>query len=504
MTVKPMTPPPASGTAEAATRTMLAMIIIISCFYFFTGGGANQAAQFCLVRSIIEEGRIQIDTFSGITQDVSKFERHYYSNKAPGLPFFSVPIVAVVHSIANGLGLNTAGESALYWEARVATLFGSTLPTVAVVLMIFCLARRFGASSAGSTMSALLYGLGTTAWSSGTIFWSHALTASCLFSGYSLALLLTNPGSTDRLFRIAAFCGFCSGWAVLTEYHALGAAAIISGFALWNVNSQGWSHLRRVAAGIGAGASLPAALLLGYQYLAFGSPFQVSYQSTLTMDVHEEGFLGLTGPRPNVLMELLVGEYRGILPSAPILIVAIAGLVILGRDKRTRAAAVTAGAIFTYYLIFNSSLHFWAAGWTFGPRYLFPGVALLAVGLAPAWDLMDRSGRFLLSALGGASVFINLMAVSVQPFAPEGFRHPIRELYLPAFLDGRMSINNGPFYGDFSSKAFNLGEAIGLNGISSLLPLLGIWLVLILAWIHRVRPNEALASSKSPQETTNG
>lgn len=489
---------PEGERRSAAIPALLAALTVASSLYFFTGGGANQAAHFCVVRSLLEEGTVRIDSYYGITQDVSIVDGHRYSNKTPGLPIFATPFVATARAVVRAFGMDTTSERALFWMARVAIFFGSTVPATAIVLLIYSLSRRFGASLGAAVFAALGFALGSPAWSYGTIFWAHCLTGSCLLAGYASAVLLEDSTSAERDLQCGMASGLFAGWAVLTEYHALGAAAIIAGFALWNARPGGRLRIRRVAAAVAAGGSVPALLLMGYQFAAFGSPFRLSYQTTITADVHQEGFLGLTFPKLNIMRELMVGEYRGILPSAPVLVVAIAGLFILGRSLPRRPAALAAGGIFIYYFLFNSSLYFWAAGWTFGPRYLFPGMTLLAVGLAPAWDAVGRAGRPLLACLGLGSVFLNLVAVSVQPFAPEGLQHPIQKLYLPAFLDGRVSDNNGPFYGGFAAKAFNFGEVLGLKGLASLLPLFAIWAILVASFAWGIRSGRRPAAAEVP------
>jgi hypothetical protein len=85
-------------------------------------------------------------------------------------------------------------------------------------------------------------------------------------------------------------------------------------------------------------------------------------------------------------------------------------------------------------------------------------------------------------------VAATLVAVSTTPQPPSSFKAPMRELLLPAFADGDLSLNPQTFVHGGASPdllrgnrvphaAWNLGEIIGLRGRSSLAPLILVWML---------------------------
>ena len=75
-----------------------------------------------------------------------------------------------------------------------------------------------------------------------------------------------------------------------------------------------------------------------------------------------------------------------------------------------------------------------------------------------------------------------LIGVSVNAQPPESVRSPMSSLLLPAFLEGRLSLNQQSIVDaalaatrDPSAHASNLGERMGLRGHASLVPLALLW-----------------------------
>jgi hypothetical protein len=230
-------------------------------------------------------------------------------------------------------------------------------------------------------------------------------------------------------------------------------------------------------------------VLFAHNAAAFGSPFHLGYAAADSpLGRLDEGFFGITYPSPTVLRELLIGSYRGLLPLAPLLAIAPIGLVLIGRSRARRGAAITAAAIAMFYLFFNAAYHFWEGGWAYGPRQMLPAVPFLALGIAPLWDSWGRWGRVLLTLgwLWGAG--ITLVAVSTTPQPPAQIQAPVSELLWPAFREGDLALNNESFLayrGQVDAlrghpelhEGWNLGQLAGLRGLVSLVPLGVVWIV---------------------------
>jgi hypothetical protein len=283
--------------------------------------------------------------------------------------------------------------------------------------------------------------------------------------------------------------GLAAAWAVVTEYPAAPAALIIAMLA--------WRSWRWVL----LGAMLPVLGLAAYNAAAFGSPLRVGYESVQGFTGMQEGLLGITTPKRTVLQEILFGEFRGLLPLAPVLVIAPVGWLKL----RSRPAALAAASIVAYYLLFNASYFYWDGGFSYGPRHIGAALPFLALGLAPLWMGHLKVPLVLLTAWGIAMAG---MAVSTTVLLPESVMAPIRDVVWPAFARGDLALNHDLFVlradptaaptGVLDRGAWNLGMLLGLQGWLSLLPLGVCWAVVgVATWRIADTQAERPAPSKA-------
>jgi hypothetical protein len=226
-------------------------------------------------------------------------------------------------------------------------------------------------------------------------------------------------------------------------------------------------------------------VLLLYQKLAFGSATHVGYSSVEGFNGMKEGFLGITYPKAHVLVAILFGTFRGILPLAPVVALGPVGLVVLGKERR--GPALAAGGIALYYVLFNAAYHYWNGGWSFGPRHLSPALPFLCLGLAILWTRARTPLRAVMGTLAAWGLALALVCVATTAQPPDLVPHPVGDLLWPAFRTGDLSLNHESFFeagADWrhlrgrprvDHDAWNLGEKLGLRGLASLLPLFVVW-----------------------------
>jgi hypothetical protein len=477
---------------------LIGAVVFISNAYFYEGGGWNQNSRFDLVRAIVEQRTLRIDAYHQNTEDKAFANGHYYSDKAPGLALFAVPIAVSTRSLLRVVGVDPASAAGLTDLAYWLTVFAVGLPMALACSCLFWIALRLGSSVSASAFAATAMGLATPMWAYSTLFWGHALAGACLVFGFACALKLREEVSSAGDVFWGLSLGLTAGWATVTEYPSAPASAIVAGLAMILVWKDGPRRRWRVALGIGAGALICIAALMAYQYAAFGSVFHPSYAyyrpgafSWMT-----RGYLGLTYPRIDVALKLLFGCRRGLLFSGPVLLAAPYGLWLLWKQPATRAAGVSAAAIAVYYFLFHASFASWPAGWSYGPRYMSPGLPLLCVGLAPLWDHARPLCKSVVGALTAAGVGLTLMAVSVGAQPPDEFHCPLLQFYWPSFWAGRFSSNLGTVLIPAEQGttqvhgAFNLGELVGLHGLASLVPLFVMWALATVLWASFRRSEE--------------
>jgi len=469
---------------------LIGAVVFVSNAYFYEGGGWNQNSRFDLVRGIVEERTLRIDAYHQNTEDKAFANGHFYSDKAPGLALLAVPIAVAARPLLQAAGVDPASPRGLTDLAYCLTVFAVGLPMALACACLFWIALQLGSSVSASAFAAVALGLATPMWAYATLFWGHALAGACLVFAFACALRLGGDVSSagDVFWGVAL--GLTAGWATVTEYPSAPASAAVALLALVLVWKDGMRRRWRVTLGVGAGALACIAVLMAYQYAAFGSVFHPSYSyyAPGAFSWMTRGYLGLTYPRIDVALKLLFGCRRGLLFSGPVVLAAPYGLWLLWKQPATHAAAIAATSVAAYYFLFHASFASWPAGWSYGPRYMSPGLPLLCVGLAPLWDHARKACKIVVGALAAVGVGLTLMAVSVGAQPPDEFRCPLRQFYWPSFWAGRFSLNLGSVLIPAEQGAtqvhgaFNLGELAGLHGLASLIPILVVWGLTAALW----------------------
>jgi hypothetical protein len=472
------------------TELCLAAFLGVSYAYFYQGGGWNQNTRFALVRAIAVQGTLRIDNtahFDGhlVTGDLARHDGHLYSDKAPGLALAALLPFVIAEPMV-GDPNSRGGIAALSYAA---TLGAAGLPTVVSALLVFWLAGSLGCTRRAAAFAAAAFGVATPAWCYATLFYGHALASACLIASFAAAVSLRRAGTARRDRFLALATGTAGGWATITEYPAAVPAVIVALLAIAQVWPDGWARRRRTALGVSAGAFTCVTILALYNAAAFGAPWSLGYAEEVGFEGMEQGFLGVTYPKPDILWELLFGRYRGLLYFAPILALSPAGLMLLIREPTSRYPAIAAAAIVSFYLLFNAAYFYWDGGWSYGPRHMAPALAFLGLALAPLWSTTPPIVRAGLAATGLYSAARQLVAVATTAQPPDAFHRPFSELLWPSFAEGRLAINMQAFVDfqpaeerDLIAHAWNLGEKLGLSGHASLLPLFGLWAAIGLSW----------------------
>ena len=475
---------------------ILAVALFAAYAWFFQGGGWNQNTRLALTRAVVEQQSLRIDATARVgerlvTGDYAERDGHYYSDKAPGSSLAAVPAVA----LASYLTGSPPSPGEVTFLGYIATLATSAVPTVLSALLVAACAEALGASATGALVALGVFALGSPAWAYATLLWGTALSTFSLLGAFAagLALRRSDDGDDGRDARLGLLVGVGGAWATITEYPAAVPAAMISVMTLAGV----WDdplRRRRVALGIAAGAAVIAAVLAAYNSAAFGSALTLGYARIRGFTGMQQGLFGVTRPRGDVLVEILVGSYRGLGRLAPALFLGPLGLWGLTRTG-ARGPAITAMAVAAYYVLLNASYAYWDGGWTYGPRHLAPALPFLALGLAPLWDRATRDQRRVILALALWGAALAFIAVSTTAQPPETSRAPVSELLWPAFARGDLSLNHQSLLQpettstrDAVNHAWNLGERLGLSGHLSLMPLLLIWALLHRAWNQPAAP----------------
>ena len=486
-------------------------LVFVAYGYFYQAGGWNQNSRFALVRSTVERRTAVLDHYQSATRDLScrgpegrckralpGQGRHYYCDKAPGTSWLAVPAYTATHLLA---GSDKPSRRYLNGAAYVSTLFAVGLPAAISVVMLSLLLGAFRLPQAPRLAVSLAYGLATLAFPYATLFYGHQLAASLLLTAFALLVRARHLRRDPPGPMLLSVVGLLLGFSVVVEYPAaLGVAPICVYAALF---VRPWHRLAWLAGGL----ALPGIALAVYHWMVFGGPLTLPYEFSIQKNRNRGFFMGLGVSRWEALKNILFTSYRGLFYSAPWLLLAVPGAVLL-IWKRFVSEAVVCLSVVLLFVWLNASLVDWQGGWGMGPRYLIPAIPFLAIAAAGVaaglrWRKWADMGGWVIGAGAvGYSAFMMLVGTAVKPEVRTNIQRPF-EFLLERFHDGKLAVNTQPIDYLAPTKeraAWNLGELMGLEGLPSLLPLAilvaaaGIWL-----WwaVRRTKANGEAAERES-------
>ena len=389
-----------------------------------------------------------------------------YPAKAPGAAVLGAPVLWVAERLGF-VGQAQEDEAKVTWVLRYG---GVALPMLLALWVLSLLLRRMGFEELLIAKVIFATGLGTSIFPYAIMFVGHALAGACLLVGVYL-LERARQDAWPHLWAVAG--GFVASCAVLMEYHAAIAVAVVG---LWTLLSPA---RRRLLPGFVAGAMLAFGLHALLHIAMFGSPFKTGHYflaSAHNRDSQSDGFMGIDGFHFAALIDNLLDPYMGLLPLMPWLFVgAWAGIPKLlqkPQGQLSLGAGRVLAAIPLVYLLFVSMLGKWRVmnGWSIGPRYLLPAMLPLAFVAAVGWHHMARRGPVqagLIRGLAGASMIIIAALTVVYPQPPAYIHNPFVELAMP-LLDEGVGVRN-------------IGLSLGL-GAASLKPFF-VLLLLLVGWV---------------------
>jgi hypothetical protein len=421
----------AMDRAWVVLRAGVFCFLLASYAYFWHSRDWNTASRLMLTYSLVDRGSLAIDGLQDQTGDKAFFEGRYYSDKLPGYPLLATVPYAVMRAFGGSPHpLDVPAQA--HWPADYGvTLATSGVLTAATAVVLMGIAFGLGCSARSAVLIALAYGLATPAYVYATLAYGHQASAFALLS--SLALLTRTGTRRDGLRAFLA--GFLASYAAVVELQ-VGPVSAVLGFYLLGQVATGTRKWSAVAA-FGLGALAPALVLLFYNTLAFGGPFDMGYFHHATAQfakVHSrENPLGIGRPDWDKLVPLLWGRHRGLLFYAPILALAAPGwvaMIVRGRGALAVASLAACAAVFGV----NLSYPEWTGGWSTGPRLLTPLLPFAMIPIAALLGGPRWIGKLVWPAaigltLAGAALILMFQAVGAR--MPQDVQDPLVEVVWP-------------------------------------------------------------------------
>jgi len=421
--------------------------------YFFQGQGYNQNAQFSTIRALVERQTFEITEFASggrftYTGDVYNVGGRIFSNKPPGMALAGAPLYAPMAAIERALGLDLSDLRVMTFNVYALTLVLSGLAGSWVVVALFRHLRDNGVALPTSSFAAAGFALGTLVFPYSAVLMSHNLLAACLFLPWTW---VTRPTvSSGR----ATLAGLLVGLGVLT-FLPVAPLGLLYPIHLLR------RRLARPAIALCIGPALAVVVMLAYNAINYGSPFETGarigkepfYESRLLL-----GYFDV--PDLRRLYWITFHPFRGLFYSCPVFILCL--LALIKPDRAWLRANVIPAIVVAFFVLFYLTFNGWAGGFSVGPRYAIPALPFLFLFAAPAFARY-RGLAIVLVTLST----INMLALTAYNVMAPGnsvggalAEDPVAEALK------RMTMN----WIARNDSSFNMGMLIGLKGVPSIVP----------------------------------
>ncbi len=378
----------------------------------------NEFSRWIVDAAIVDDHTLDVTHINALfgdrIEDLARFDGRQYSNKAPGVSLIGLPAYALVRLFSGPPrpGTMRVTLTAMRWVA-------STLPLVLLALLMVRAAKRFEAGDESLPWMIAVLLFATPLFAYGMLLFSHALTAFALFGSWVFLFTERRP----------VLAGALMGVAVLSEYTSAAVAIL---FLICAAITSRRDALRFIAGGVPF-----LAILLLYNQLAFGNPFNLSYTFTEHAEYRalaRSGFFGLHAPSIGTLASQLFDPSRGLLVMSPVVLCAFSA-----RTARRTLGELPfwslVGAALLLMIVF-ACYPYWHGGWGVGARYLMPALPFVIFVMA------FGEISFGAAVLMGMSVAAVVMVSVVFPFVPpNAFPVPWGSLAWPILRDGLVAPN---------------------------------------------------------------
>lgn len=442
----PVGPSTLEGVLLGAAVALLLMVNVRPI-----GAGDTRANEY-VAASLVQEGDLDLDEYPEVDEPFARtVGAHRLSIYPPLSPVLAAPVFGAAQA---AFTLDETG-SALAGKAA-ASLF-SGLAAGALFMAVGYRRPRDEAA-----IAALLFAFGTSVWSTSQALWQHpaavlflCLTLLCLVRAEHDPAWAGRAGLPLALAVAARHADFVLA-AVLAASVAVRWPRKIPSFLLW--------------------AAAPVALVLAYNRVYFGSPF-------------EHGFAGAAGrftePFGPGHLGLLVSPAKGLFVFTPLAALALAGLVRAVRLGERWLPLTLLLAVVGHWLLVGFWGE-WHGGRAWGPRLMTDALPLLFLFLPEGMDLAPRLGALLaavsvaVQALGafaydyrwerlyqntGADLHASLWDPVKSPI-PFYVQRRVLTVAMPRVHDGRATVREHPvvLFGPQGSRVRFTGEVPTVGG----------------------------------------
>jgi len=238
-------------------KIFLTFFIIYLCFAKFQY--FDDDVKLDLTRTIIDEHCFEIDSYVENTGgDRIYYNGHYYSDKAPGASFLTIPVYAVFKLFFGMPDTNFK----LYLLEFVIIAFSSVLFSALLVVLMYKTSRFFLKKESQRILITIIFGLGTMIFVYSTIYYQHAMATFFAFLCFYLIFMIKQEKKGNYYF----LAGLSAGIAFIIDYITI---TIIIACFIFIIFRKKWKGFLLFFLGF----SIFIFVLLIYNNSTFSTPF---------------------------------------------------------------------------------------------------------------------------------------------------------------------------------------------------------------------------------------
>jgi hypothetical protein len=366
-----------------------ATVFLATCLVAQPATGWNVNSRLDLVFSVVDQGRLSIDSYHNhkpyVTGDKAFYNGHYYSDKTFGVSVVAMPVYGLISGVSRLLHVHPSFQLIQF----ILTRWAVALPAALAAMLLANLLMRLGAIPRLAVLVTSGVFFGSMLFGYSTVFYPYVPGIACCLG--ALTLIWNVPITLRRV----SLAGLLLGSALVFDLTFNISVAVIGVLLLLAVRHEGRARALRLVAAAGAAGLVPVGAFAAYSAHIFGSP-TIPYQyeaSDFFRKSMANGVMGVTSPKFDVMWFLSFHPYRGILFWSPWLVMVVAcGIWLARRDARLRAIASASIVTFVAYFLFNAAYYEWWGGSAMGPRLMLPMFAVVPLTLVaacradtPAW-----------------------------------------------------------------------------------------------------------------------
>ncbi|MCH7641130.1 hypothetical protein IID22_02965 [Patescibacteria group bacterium] len=388
-----------------------------------TGGpfeSSGSTSRYILTEAIVEDGTFILNEERAkfAAPDVSKYNDTQFSIFSPGTAFFGIPF----YLVGKQVGL-----------PQLITYASTAIIAALSVFIVTKIARMAGAGFYSSLLAGFLYLFATNALTYSLSYTQHILSTFLI-----LLAALSALGKRTLLSNI--WFGILYGFGILVDIPngimmlPLILYVLYKQFEIKDRKNKISLKLKLSFVGLLIGL-IPMLSLFGwYNYKLTGSFVRVAQRIGRAEDFETEpvgeqlqgdsrGEIELPFKTRNLstgFYILLTSDQRGFLVYSPVLLIGILGFYILYKKKEKKSIGILLAGVVLANLIVYASIGDPTGSWAFGPRYLIPSAAILAVFTGVAIDKYKRKSLFviLFIILSAYSIGVNVMGAMTTTQVP--------------------------------------------------------------------------------------